>query len=408
MNTLTNDVIKMTEKYAEMWENCVPDISYVKKYSFTEKLRTQQTINASINAFVSQIKKASSAANKRSEWQQELKLLLIKHAKLFLNIESKDFENAVVNNFTEAAEEFINTAREFDRQIKPQDITQAMRNVWIMNTIQAIAGIEIKHTPSIFAYSMLYPCTDNFLDDTKISKEDKALFNSRLAMRLEGKKVSPDNANEDKVYKLISMIESEYNRYKYPQVFDSILCIHTGQCKSIEQQDNEKNPLEKDIIRISAEKGGTSVLADAYLVCGNLSPGLADLVFGFGFALQLVDDLQDAKIDCDNNHSTVFSGKIETEKLDILTSKLINFTFSSMDFSKNSSSQWTEDIKKLITDNTLLLIYEAIWKNRKYYSKSYIRNYRKLVPFSYKFLHRKMKKSKKKLRNAENILQYDR
>ncbi|MBN2879098.1 MAG: hypothetical protein JXN65_05640 [Clostridia bacterium] len=407
MNTLTNDVIKMTEKYSEIWESTIPDISAIKKHSFIEKIRAQRKINMSINAFVSQIKKASASLGKGSDWQQDLKVLLIKHAKLFLNIENQDFESAVVNNFTEAAEAFINTAREFDKQIKPQDITQAMRNVWIMNTIQAIAGIEIKHTPSIFAYSMLYPCTDNFLDDTKISKEDKALFNSRLAMRLEGKNVSPDTPNEEKVYELISIIESEYNRYKYPQVFDSILCIHNGQCKSIEQQDNAKNPTEKDIIRISAEKGGTSVLADAYLVCGNLSPELADLVFGFGFALQLVDDLQDSKTDFDNNHITVFSRKIHKENLDIITSRLINFTLSSLDFSKSSSSPWAEDIKKLITDNTLLLIYEAIWKNRKYYSKPYIKNYLKLSPFSYKFLHRKMKKSKKKLRKAENLLQYD-
>ena len=69
-------------------------------------------------------------------------------------------------------------------------------------------------------------------------------------------------------------------------------------------------------MRISVEKGGTSVLADAYLVCGNLDTELSDLMFGFGFVLQLIDDLQDAKEDCNNNHMTVFSQELNKERLD--------------------------------------------------------------------------------------------
>ena len=46
-----------------------------------------------------------------------------------------------------------------------QEIGQAMRNVWIMNISQVLLNVEVKFTNAIFAYSMLYPYTDNILDD---------------------------------------------------------------------------------------------------------------------------------------------------------------------------------------------------------------------------------------------------
>ena len=60
------------------------------------------------------------------------------------------------------------------------DIFQAIRNVWIMNSIQILYNMEVKLTPSIFAYSMLYPYSDNYLDDANISVGEKVEFNKKV------------------------------------------------------------------------------------------------------------------------------------------------------------------------------------------------------------------------------------
>lgn len=69
----------------------------------------------------------------------------------------------------EVTKAFVRQARAFDRDLSFTDIFQACRNAWIMNGLQLIMGIPIQLTPSIFAYSMLYPYTDNLLDDPGIS-----------------------------------------------------------------------------------------------------------------------------------------------------------------------------------------------------------------------------------------------
>lgn len=402
MNSVFKDVEKYTSKYSMLWNDVNPDITPLKEYTRLEKQYIKKQIGAAINVFTTQINKIENTDD--IQWKNDLKITLKQRAKTFLNIENPEFEEVIITSFTNVAEVFIDSAKEFDENISMQDIAQAIRNVWIMNMIQVIANKEIEHTQSIFAYSMLYPYTDNYLDDTHISNEQKKEFNQRLEQRLKGENISSNNSNEKKIYSLISMIEQEYPRNKYPQVFDSILCIHSGQCRSLIQQNKSANPDKEKTLDISVEKGGTSVLADAYLVCGNLDAELSDLMFGFGFVLQLIDDLQDAKEDYANNHMTVFSQSMKKQKLDILTSKLINFTLNGLDFDSYQKSPYLDDIKKLIIDNTLILVFEAIWENRRCYTRKFIKQYKKFSPFDYRYINRKIKKVKKEIKNLEHLV----
>jgi len=404
MSTVFNDVQKLKEKYKSKWNSIDTDITMLKQYSFWEKRAIQKQINSSINDLLIRMDEIPSDDKSRQEWKNSLKTIVRQRAKLFLNIQNDELENIMVTGFTDVAETFIDEARKFDKSCTVADIVQAIRNVWIMNIIQAIANKKIEHTKSVFAYSMLYPCTDNFLDNPDITSDEKRKFNNRLRMRLEGKDIYAANKHEKQIYDLVSMIESQYDRDKYPKVFESIISIHTGQCKSLEQQDNVATSNESDILDISIEKGGTSVLADAYLVCGDLDEKLSDLMFGFGFVLQLIDDLQDAVEDYENSHMTIFSRNVNKSKLDYLTSKLIAFTSKGIDFESYKESPYILDIKKLIIDNTLLLVFQAVWSNKKLYTKKHIRDYQKYTPFNYSYLHRKMKRVKKKLKKLEDLM----
>jgi hypothetical protein len=64
---------------------------------------------------------------------------------------------------------FFYKARDFGQELTPENIYQGLRNVWIMNGLQLMMNLPVEITPSVFAYSMIYPYSDNLLDDPNIS-----------------------------------------------------------------------------------------------------------------------------------------------------------------------------------------------------------------------------------------------
>ena len=78
-------------------------------------------------------------------------------------------------------------------------------------------------TPSIFAYSMLYPYTDNYLDDPATSRGAKLAFSDRFRRRLDGDAVEPFNDREATIWRLVELIEEQYARADWPEVYASLL-----------------------------------------------------------------------------------------------------------------------------------------------------------------------------------------
>lgn len=254
----------------------------------------------------------------------------------------------------------------------------------------------MEYTPSVFAYSMLYPYTDNYLDSTKMSFQDKKSINERFKLRLEGEKIAWSNSYEEVLFKLVSIIEDQYPRDCYKELYESLLCIHDAQCKSLYQHNINTSPYERDILGISTEKGGASVLADAYLVNGKLSGVQADFVFAYGVLLQFCDDLQDAKEDLKNGHMTMFSETSQKWPLDNITNGLFDFCNKIMDLDEGFTDEKSYKMKEFLKKNIVFLIYEAISQNYNFYSKEYIKNVKKYYPFRISYtrkLYRKIKKN---------------
>ena len=90
-------------------------------------------------------------------------------------------------------------------------------------------------------------------------------------------------------------------------------------------------PYERDMLSISIEKGGASVLVDGYLVCGELTKEEEVFAYGYGFLLQLCDDLQDVKADLEKNHMTIISQLAGKYHLDKIINKLINIIIDIVD-----------------------------------------------------------------------------
>lgn len=385
----------LKDKYlAIWWETTTEPENKNKRISFVDKLKNEKRIED----FRKQLFKTLKVIPEKHEeenWKNEVFRQIKDMESSVSNYEESVIDFFIGNGYAKITEEFINEVKRFDSNMSVYDIFQAIRNVWIMNSIQILYDMEVKLTPSIFAYSMLYPYSDNYLDDSSISFEDKIEFNQKFRRWLLGENDDPSNTMEKHIYNLVKMIENEFERRNYPEVFDSLLAIHKAQEKSLTQQKEKTLPHEKDIIGISFEKGGTSVLADAYLVRGQLEKNEAEFMFCYGVLLQIIDDLQDIDEDSQNIHMTIFSQIVDKYDCDRLVNKLMNFINNFFDNETTFISDDANILKKVIRDCSSIMIFEAISKNKNKFGKEYIKDIESYGVVRYSYLKKIKKKFQK-------------
>ena len=165
--------------------------------------------------------------------------------------------------FYESSIAFARQARAFDPSVTLEQLGQALRNVWIGNSLQMLLDRPVTMRPGLFAYSMLYPVTDNWLDDPGVTRDLKRSFNVRFGERLAGLRVHPLSEREAAVDRLVRQIEQDLPREHSPDLYASLLAIHSGQTRSLDQHGGT-GLTDAELLRISFEKGGSSVLTDPY------------------------------------------------------------------------------------------------------------------------------------------------
>jgi hypothetical protein len=226
--------------------------------------------------------------------------------------------------FYESSVVFAREARAFDPRVSLEQLGQALRNVWIGNSLQMLLDRPVRLPPGLFAYSMLYPVTDNWLDDPRVTGDLKRSFNERFRMRLAGFSVPAASELESAVDRLVGLIEQNLPRASFPVVYASLLAIHDGQSRSLEQHGGT-GLSDAQLLRISFEKGGSSVLTDLYLVAYAAEPRQEWFAFGYGVFLQLLDDLQDVETDLAAGHETLFTRAARRGPIDAPTARLARF-----------------------------------------------------------------------------------
>lgn len=305
--------------------------------------------------------------------------------------------------YIRSTDQFVQKAKQFDPELQIENVYQALRNVWIMNSLQVYMREELACSNSLFAYSMFYPYTDNILDDEQIPAKVKLQVHNSLRRWLEGESFSAQSEIEHKLNKLVRKIENEFSRENFPEVFPSILTIFNAQLRSLLQQ---KKISYEDLLDISFEKGGTSVLADGYLVNGKMSEQQIDFSFGFGIFLQLGDDLQDVTIDKRNRHYTVYSSEAGSAALDRNANKLFNFTMDIVETHLSAPEQ--KFLKSLISENCFFMMIEAVGKNKHLFSRKYIKSIEPYFPVRFSYLKKLRKKLKQNFLNQyEKVMDID-
>jgi hypothetical protein len=292
----------------------------------------------------------------------------------------------------DSASEFARQATQFDPAISADDIFQACRNVWSMNLMQLLFGLPVRVTPAVFAYSMLYPYTDNYLDDPGVPLATKQSFNLRFRQRLEGRSVEPVNDREQTIYALVGMIEGSFDRGAYPRLYESLLAIHAAQARSVALQRGSASPYELDALGICFEKGGTSTLADAYLVAGELTAPQREFAFFYGCVTQLVDDLEDVQSDAGAGIMTIFAQTAGRWPLDAVTNRALLFSLDMASSMEVFDAPGLEPLKEMIRISLCPLLIDSVGRARQFYTRPYVRDLESHFPFSFDYLRQQRKK----------------
>jgi hypothetical protein len=306
---------------------------------------------------------------------------------------SLDLEEAHLRLFqmpglSEAARDFVQQARRFDPDISGAHISQASRNAWVMHSLQILMDQQPRVTPAILGYSLLYPYSDNYLDDPDVSDDAKAAFSRHLLRRLTDPGVSPANERERFIWGLVDMIEREFDPNEYPAVFYSLRAIHRAQQRSVDLLRRDGAPYEIDVLGISLDKGGTSVVADGYLVAGTLTVAQEEFLFGLGAYLQLLDDLQDVEADRQRGLLTVFSQTAGRWPLDGLTNRTLAFGLRVLEGVDCFDTRRLDVFRDLMVKSTILLILEAAGLAGSLYRQGYLADLERRCPFRFATLKR--------------------
>ncbi|MGP6140605.1 hypothetical protein [Jeotgalibaca sp. A127] len=322
----------------------------LKSVPFFRKLKNERKLKQ----YATKLQSDLNSTDDREEIKMIVTTFLLKLDEEKLLFERPFLKYFLEKGYLDVAEQFMNQAAEMDGKLKTWEVYQAMRNVWIMNSLQLYWDLPLELTSPVYAYSMLYPYTDNYLDNPDISLEEKKEFNEHISRALRGEPTYPDRLTE-----LFAMIEGHFPREQFPEVFESIAFIHEAQIASLHQHGTLK---KEEILRLSFMKGGASVLADAFLVKGTLTKEEMRFAFEYGAFLQLLDDLQDIDEDKKDGHFTLFSAK--EGLLDEEVRQLLKFIYAT------NAPLERNQMKDVIRTCTIMMVMEAVSRSPERISRT--------------------------------------
>lgn len=378
--------------FIEIWEDSPNYLPAFSKVYYDEDQCKRERNYEQFQQKIKQLQKPKKVQQFRKNPGQSFFPMFQAFLETVFDFEKEHLNLILSDEFKAVSKDFFYKARKFGPELQPESIYQAMRNVWIMNGVQLMTDVPVKITPSVFAYSMIYPYSDNFLDNPKVSGNDKKLFSKRFDQRLHGEEIEAESFTEKQLYKLVEMFENEFARDKYPKVYASLYAIQKGQTDSLKMT-NGTDVSNKEIECICFEKGGSSVLADGYLVAGKLTKPQEQALFGYGIYLQLLDDIQDVKEDSEASTKTIFSC-LPQQDLGVFVNRTIHFGRVVLNEMRCFPGIKNNDFLSLMNRSIETMIIESVGLNHTWYNSAYLTELEKYSPLHFEFVRKKRTQSK--------------
>jgi hypothetical protein len=385
-----------TAQTSELWNGCaLRTLPALPRIPTQEQRKREKAYDKGLRAVKREARRGARTPAARLEMQKRIVDIFPGFAATALGLEG-DATELLTESFLPIGAHLARWARAFDPTLSMADTIQGCRNAWTCGGMQALLGQPMELTPSTLAYSLLYPYSDNYLDQRNFCHEDKLLFSERFRLRLCGQRIAAENAREAAIWALVQLIEEQYPRAVYPQVFECLLAIHRAQQDSIAQlreSGGVHEPLTpSEVLRITCAKGGTSVLADACLARPWLSSEEVGFSFDWGVLLQLGDDLQDVQEDLERGSITLFT--LATAKgmdLDDLVTQLLHFSQVVAE-RMDRLPHGTASLKQLLRMSWRSLILMAVANAHRFVSPAFLAELETCSGFRFDFLRARNQK----------------
>lgn len=154
--------------FIEIWESSPNEIpAFRRKFSCEEK-REREGNYENFEKKIKELQYRENVQQLRNNQGQSFFPMFKGFLETVFDFEKEQLNIILSDEFKDVSKDFFYKARAFGPELKPENIYQGLRNVWIMNGIQLMMELPVKITPSVFAYSMIYPYSDNLLDDPLI------------------------------------------------------------------------------------------------------------------------------------------------------------------------------------------------------------------------------------------------
>jgi hypothetical protein len=384
---VTTDLVsRLRDRFVEIWHHADPATTIDgPAYTPAEHERNEVELGTFVDLLTRESRRAGRRRDVDAASERRIVGAFARLATDALRWDGRQLEALLSNGFRDALRAFPTRARCFDSSLRAADIYQAARNALTMHCLQGLLGVTVESTPAVLAYSLLYPYTDNLLDDESLDIAAKVAFSRRLADRLRGREVEPGDLREARIFRLVAMIEGQYPRARFPAVFASLLAIHHAQERSIALLAGATPLPRRTVVEIGVAKGGTSVLADGYLVAGALTPAQAGCIFGLGVFLQLRDDLEDVEDDGARGLATVFSARRD-ECLDRPTARALAVGAAVLDGLDCFDAPTARPVRDIMSRSLLQTIADAAASFPTRYTPSYLGELERRSPFRFAYL----------------------
>jgi len=164
VGTLEGNIARYKREYLQIWEktsSAAPEMGKIYR------VKQQKAIEKELFRFVDEASAKAdeypSARGRQKTWMEDFVTDVRIFGRRFLDMSELSLDTVFQEDFVRSTQMFVEKVKEFDPEFAIENVYQALRNAWIMNSIQMYLGLDVKLCDSLFAYSMIYPYMDNYM-----------------------------------------------------------------------------------------------------------------------------------------------------------------------------------------------------------------------------------------------------
>jgi len=381
---IREDVKKCLEDLKKEWlatEDTFPD--FLSEIELEKKLENEVYARKVSSEFYQQTNRLPKLPFGRRKWKRKTLEIIFQvlYQENIIGIH-ESMKQDEIDTFYRELMDFLTTVRHFSPELCFDEIGQAIRNYIVYAMFKVIHQVDTGFSKAGFGYSMLYPFTDNYIDSQNPSPTEKKKYNQLIRDKILGHEVHPDSWHDRKTCDLLQAIASDYPRTEDDRIYTLLLMMLEAQEESLNQQNTDIIISEEERLDISLFKGGVSVLVDRFLVNKELTHEDLHFYLGFGFFLQLADDLQDIREDSDKGYQTLFTVNLTPEHEEKLVNKLLRFLNNLM----GSYSAENNTFKDFVLASSNHLILTSLFRSGEFFTPSYQSRLEQYLPVTSDYL----------------------